>query len=130
MSDRTEAAIQCQANDSGHTLYLWPQGLEVWTCCAYDHGPFCRLCHKVEDEVELALIKHVFDGNMQVRCNPDGEYQFKVTEQGQARVEDLLISSDDARKLWDDFHIGEFERQFDDPDDEPENGSSDASDPS
>lgn len=28
--------------------YVWAQDHQVWFCDAYDHGPFCRSCRRVD----------------------------------------------------------------------------------
>lgn len=118
MSDHFET----KANSRGHILHIWPAGEHYWACCAYDHGTMCRLCHKIEDPTELALLAQVAEGLMEVWAEPDGSFRFNLTDEGQAKAEILIATDPDARKLWNDAHISDFERQFDD-DEGDQNGS-------
>ena len=68
-------ARQTTANSAGHVLHVWEQDGDVWACCAYDHGPMCRMCRRVTDETS-GLLAQVFDGGMEVWTEPDGSLTF------------------------------------------------------
>lgn len=82
------------------TVHIWQNDDgEVWACCAYDHGPMCRLCQRA-DQVMLDCLQNVADGKMFVRANADGEFQLKVTALGEAAAEDLIMSDLEMAALW------------------------------
>lgn len=85
----------------GHPdIYVWDNGADqVWACCAYDHGPMCRLCQPV-DETLLALLQNVASGNMLARAKPDGEFEFKMTVKGNAAAENLVHATVEGADLW------------------------------
>lgn len=89
--------------DDGPTVHVWTQEgddqEEVWACCAYDHGPFCRLCQPVDD-VLLALLANVEDGRMRCRAKSDGEFEFQMTQKGNAAVEGMLATDPEIVELW------------------------------
>lgn len=111
--------FETKANSRGHTLHIWTVGDDYWACCAYGHGPMCRLCQRVEDMTTLALFAQVNEGLMEVWAEPDGSFKFNLTDEGKARADHLIETDPEAQKLWTDAHISDFERQFDDG----ENGS-------
>jgi hypothetical protein len=73
------------------TIHMWEQSGtgERWACCAYDHGPMCRLCQPV-DEMLGALLESCADGDMLARAEPDGQFTFKSTAKGNAKAENLI----------------------------------------
>lgn len=76
-------------------LHRWTQrdGAE-WACAAYDHGPLCRLCTRVDpdDETLRAMLQHVENGNMTVQTGSDGELLFKMTDKGNEAARVLIES--------------------------------------
>lgn len=93
-------AVTIEQQPPLHTIHVWEEPVEgqVWACCAYDHGPFCRLCQRV-DETLMALLQNVQQGMMDAKAGPDGEFQFKMTVKGTAKVEDT-ISTDPAMAMF------------------------------
>jgi hypothetical protein len=70
----------------GRTLRVWLGGVEgdreLWACSMHDHGPFCRLCQRVDGVLNACLI-NVIDGQMVCSQRPeDGEFLFQVTRAG------------------------------------------------
>jgi hypothetical protein len=100
MRDRRE----CRANSSGHTLYRWTDGQgQEWACCAYDHGPFCRLCTQVADEITAALLDNVESGYLEVWTEPNGEFRFTFTQAGRDHADHLvdeLVEDDLMQQRW------------------------------
>jgi hypothetical protein len=63
---------------------------EEWVCGAYDHGPMCRLCRRVDPTLALVL-ENLDKGYVEyVNVDQDGEPQFRVTPAGQDRVARLI----------------------------------------
>lgn len=46
-------------------MHYWttPDG-QRWACDAYDHGPFCRLCTKVEADKPTEIVKAIWNDLM------------------------------------------------------------------
>lgn len=61
-----------------------------WACAAYDHGPFCRLCTKVEDDVTRTMLGLVRTGESEVRTTREGDLQFRLTDSGLRKVKFLM----------------------------------------
>jgi hypothetical protein len=70
-------------------LHVWTQGTDQWACRAYDHGPFCRRCTRL-DPVAAACISMVVEGTMEVFDDPDKGLMFLVSPAGRARVETAI----------------------------------------
>lgn len=85
-------------NEAGHTLYLWEQDGVQWACCAYDHGPMCRRCQKVEGTM-ASLIDNVLDGNMWIMDDPKGDFKFQVTPKGKAYAKELADNDPEAKRI-------------------------------
>lgn len=88
MSDET-------ASPDEPRLHRWTQDGEEWACAAWGHGPFCRLCQRLDPDDEnyattLALFANVDAGLMEVNADSDGSFRFRLTEAGERRVE-LMI---------------------------------------
>jgi hypothetical protein len=82
-------------------MHRWrnPDGQE-WACVAYDHGPFCRRCQPVTETL-YGLLENVRLGRMEiVGANPDGEFKFRLTAEGEARAEDLIHNDPEMADLW------------------------------
>lgn len=81
---------------NGKVLHRWTDADgEDWACAAYDHGPLCRLCQRVSGTLFYCL-ENVMDGLFEiVGTAPDGDFQFRVTDEGKRRVEHLT-GDDDA----------------------------------
>lgn len=79
----------------GITLYRWtnPTGDE-WACIASDHGPFCRLCQPVDGTL-AACLENVMDGRFEIVSmdSQTGEFQFRVTPEGERQVERMIGDS-------------------------------------
>lgn len=109
MSERREY----RANSSGHTLYRWTDGQgREWACCAYDHGPFCRLCTQVADEATAALLDNVESGYLEVWTQPDGEFRFKMTEAGEEHAKQIVESDAHLQALHDRIATSEMDKRL------------------
>lgn len=69
-------------------------GDPVWfsddfVCAAKDHGSFCRLCQPV-DEITWTMLQLVMDGAAVCRAKSDGELEFRLTDQGIRRAEQII----------------------------------------
>jgi hypothetical protein len=76
---------------NGVLLHRWtnPTGDE-WACAASDHGPMCRLCQPVDGTL-AACLENVMDGLFEiVGVAPDGDFQFRVTDEGNRRVRNMI----------------------------------------
>lgn len=72
------------------TVHRWTQDGQEWICAAYDHGPFCRLCQRV-DWVLAACLENVDLGFMKiVGTDPDGQLRLRMTDAGSAKVRTLI----------------------------------------
>lgn len=82
---------------NGFKLFRWTnQDGEEWACAASDHGPLCRLCQPVTG-VLAACLENVMDGLFEiVGVAPDGDFQFRVTDEGRRRVEHMVGDDDDV----------------------------------
>lgn len=92
-------SVETRKLANGITLHRWtnPTGDE-WACVASDHGPMCRLCQPVDGAL-AACLENVMDGWFEiVGCDPSGDFQFKVTENGNRRVRQMIgeIGDSDA----------------------------------
>lgn len=87
--------------DPLHPIYVWTEPVEgqVWACCAFDHSPMCRLCQRV-DETLAALIENVELGTLTARAKSDGEFEFKVSQQGVVKVEEMIGTDPAMATLW------------------------------
>jgi hypothetical protein len=83
----------------GPDVHVWTSGDDLWACAAADHGPLCRLCQRV-DEVLDGLLENVREGNMIVRVGGDGQMKFSLTEQGNARSEEMIHTDPEAAALY------------------------------
>jgi len=89
-------SVETRKLANGITLHRWtnPTGDE-WACIANDHGPMCRLCQPVGGTL-AALLENVMDVRMEiVGMEPDGEFRFRLTPEGERYVEQM-IGDDDA----------------------------------
>ena len=89
-------ALRVQAIDGCgvvSVLHRWTQDGEEWACAAYDHGPMCRLCQRVDpdDGLTHALLDGVANGDYDVKADSDGTFLFRVTEQGAATARALIV---------------------------------------
>jgi hypothetical protein len=66
--------------------------LKMWACCAYDHGPHCRLCQEVDGILNACLL-NVIDGRFTCSQDADGEFKFKVTKAGEDAVRAMIQDS-------------------------------------
>lgn len=76
-------------------LHVWISGDDLWACCVYDHGPFCRLCQRVDGMLN-ALLVNVLDGHMICRQGPDGEFSFQMTKAGMDAVRAMSTRPEDG----------------------------------
>lgn len=86
------------ALSNGRTLHIEQKsGGRLHACQVYDHSPFCRLCQPVDEILDVCL-QHVVDGNMEAHQDGNGEFSFKVTDQGHQQVKHIIkrIVNDDA----------------------------------
>lgn len=81
---------------SGRTLHIWIVGAEdepeMWACSVYDHGPFCRLCQRVDGVLNACLV-NVLDGRMECDQDAEGGFRFKMTPAGIDAVHTMLDRS-------------------------------------
>jgi hypothetical protein len=75
----------------GQTLHEWVDTAgDKWACLAYDHGPLCGRCRRV-DETETALLGLALDGLATIRDNPStGRLELKLTEEGLRQAGHLI----------------------------------------
>lgn len=74
--------------DDDKRLHVWITGgdePQMWACCVYDHGPFCRLCQPV-DGLLNACLTNVIDGRFTCSQKSDGEFEFSITQAGKDAV--------------------------------------------
>jgi hypothetical protein len=85
MSDKARAGKPCEFK-----RWTNPTGDE-WVCAATDHGPFCRLCQRVDINPRLALLlDNVRRGSlMVVGCDSTGDLLFSMTERGNRLVKNM-----------------------------------------
>lgn len=84
----------------GRRLHRWTdRDGQEWACMAYDHGPMCRLCQRV-DETLGACLELVEEGKAEPRQRPAGEFEFKLTQKGRAVAEDVIGGSPEGAALW------------------------------
>lgn len=107
------------ANDSGHLVYVWVDDDEqTWACCAYDHGPLCRLCQRLPDDdhggTTLALLGQVATGDMEVRAAADGSFSFKLTEQGNEKAKRLIETPGEMQDFYDRLVTTDMEKHLED----------------
>ena len=74
---------------TGGVLHVWTQGEERWCCVAYDHGPMCRRCVRMEEPVE-AVLQNVLEGNAVVKDDPDKGMVFQITAAGEHEARRIL----------------------------------------
>jgi hypothetical protein len=82
------------------TLHVFLTGtdehsLKLWACSVYDHGPHCRLCQEV-DEIMNGCLLNVIDGRMECAQDPDGEFEFKMTQAGFDAVRRMIERAGEA----------------------------------
>lgn len=71
-------------------LHRWIQDDQEWACAAYDHGPFCRLCQRVDGTLRH-LLENVDAGFMEVvGARSDGDVEFRLTPAGEERARSLI----------------------------------------
>jgi hypothetical protein len=75
--------------DPPRTLRIWSQSEGQWACVAYDHGPFCRRCQKL-DPTAAACLAVVLERHMDVFDDPTRGMVFQVNEAGKVRVETAI----------------------------------------
>lgn len=96
MSQRTTI----QQPDGYPTVYVWETVGQVWACCATDHGPMCRLCQRVDDQVFADLLSACSDGLVLLDAGADGQFKCRLTDKGTARVEDYTGNDPAGAVLW------------------------------
>lgn len=69
----------------------------TWLCAAYDHGPMCRQCWRVDDNVKKAVLAHIDASRFEVVGWGDGEPRLHVTPAGMRATQEILhgLASDD-----------------------------------
>lgn len=93
------------------TLHRWTDADgQDWACAVYDHGPFCRLCQRLDDIGE-ACLNLVDEGLLDVQAAPDGTLMFKTTATGTARAEVLRDADPELQALWDSAVLEGIERK-------------------
>lgn len=81
-------------------LHRWTQDGQEWACAVYDHGPFCRLCHRVEGDTEHAMLDAVEAGDLLLRVSADGSFMYALSDQGETRVRDLIQGDADSFAIY------------------------------
>jgi hypothetical protein len=83
-------------------VHRWAQDGIEWACAAYDHGPFCRRCQRVTDNEMFGLcLENVDRGLFEVvGTEPDGEFRFRVSPNGEQRIAELLSDNPSALALF------------------------------
>lgn len=54
------------------------------------------------DEIVFAMLENVRDGNAVAQVRPDGEFEFKVTPQGIAKVENMISTNAEHAAIYAD----------------------------
>jgi len=64
-----------------------------WACGAPDHShdPLCRFCQSV-DEVLDVILEGVDNGLYDAETNQNGEFSFKLTQQGLVEARKVVLS--------------------------------------
>ncbi len=85
----------------GVVLHRWTDFTsgQEWACVAYDHGPHCRLCQKV-DPVLDAMIQNALSGNFLLRAAPDGQFEGHVTEKGKRNARHLIETVNELGDMY------------------------------
>lgn len=93
-------------------VHVWNADNQTWACAAYDHGPLCRLCQRV-DEITWELLGLVKRGEMTMRSELDGSFSFRLTPDGEAHAKVIRETDPEMSAFYDRALTNEMEREFD-----------------
>lgn len=81
--------------------WIDPDGM-TWLCGAPDHGPMCRQCWCVDDEVKEAILGNIDHDRMAVVGWSNGEPRLRVTAAGNRAIQELLAQGPGGSQCHDD----------------------------
>lgn len=80
---------------------------ESLVCAEFPHADDeCEKCQPL-DGVTAALLENVANGDMLLSASNTGVLQFKLTEQGKQKTQDLIATDPEAKDLVNRFEIAE-----------------------